>query len=124
MISTGTFLGGETHIGMDTTPFGRIGEPAAFSLSRSLREAGFRLGRLKTGTPPRLRKDTIRFEGLGAQEGDLPAKPFSFLTHKVENEVSTAGPLSPYRADPGSRIVRTTKFNVSRPPPMSDLTRS
>ncbi|GAA5885528.1 hypothetical protein JCM16303_002245 [Sporobolomyces ruberrimus] len=86
VISTGTFLGGETHIGMDTTPFGRIGEPAAFSLSRSLREAGFQLGRLKTGTPPRLRKDTIRFEGLGAQEGDLPAKPFSFLTHKVENE--------------------------------------
>jgi len=88
VISTGTFLGGETHIGMETTPFGRINEPAAFSLSRSLREAGFELGRLKTGTPPRLRKGSIRFEGLGVQQGDMPAKPFSFLSGKVENEVS------------------------------------
>ncbi|GAA5838622.1 hypothetical protein JCM5353_001217 [Sporobolomyces roseus] len=86
VISTGTFLGGETHIGMETTPFGRINEPAAFSLSRSLREAGFELGRLKTGTPPRLRKGSIRFEGLGVQQGDMPAKPFSFLNRKVENE--------------------------------------
>ncbi|GAA5923535.1 tRNA modification protein MTO1 [Sporobolomyces koalae] len=86
VISTGTFLGGETHIGMETTPFGRIGEPAAFSLSRSLRTAGFELGRLKTGTPPRLRKDSIQFKGLAVQEGDMPAKPFSFLTDKVDNE--------------------------------------
>ncbi|GAA5961269.1 hypothetical protein JCM3765_002892 [Sporobolomyces pararoseus] len=86
VISTGTFLGGETHIGMTTTPFGRIGEPAAYSLSKSLREAGFHLGRLKTGTPPRLKKQSIRFEGLGVQDGDMPAKPFSFLTDKVANE--------------------------------------
>ncbi|GAA5899132.1 tRNA modification protein MTO1 [Sporobolomyces salmoneus] len=86
VISTGTFLGGETHIGMVTTPFGRIGEPAAYSLSKSLREAGFELGRLKTGTPPRLRKGSIKFEGLGVQNGDMPAKPFSFLTDRVENE--------------------------------------
>ncbi|GAA5851748.1 hypothetical protein JCM3766R1_000245 [Sporobolomyces carnicolor] len=86
VISTGTFLGGETHIGMETTPFGRIGEPAAYSLSRSLRDAGFELGRLKTGTPPRLKKGSIRFEGLAVQNGDLPAKPFSFLTDKVANE--------------------------------------
>ncbi|GAA6058743.1 hypothetical protein JCM10212_003431 [Sporobolomyces blumeae] len=86
VISTGTFLGGEIHIGMETTPFGRIHEPAAYSLSRSLREAGFELGRLKTGTPPRLRKQSIDFTGLGVQEGDVPAKPFSFLTDRVANE--------------------------------------
>ncbi|GAA5919157.1 hypothetical protein JCM1841_002477 [Sporobolomyces salmonicolor] len=86
VISTGTFLGGEIHIGLETTPFGRINEPAAYSLSRSLREAGFDLGRLKTGTPPRLAKKSIKFEGLGKQVGDVPAKPFSFMTDKVANE--------------------------------------
>ncbi|GAA5889047.1 hypothetical protein JCM5296_007149 [Sporobolomyces johnsonii] len=86
VISTGTFLGGEIHIGLETTPFGRINEPAAYSLSRSLREAGFDLGRLKTGTPPRLAKKSIKFEGLVKQVGDVPAKPFSFMTDKVANE--------------------------------------
>ncbi|GAA6004495.1 hypothetical protein JCM10207_000753 [Rhodosporidiobolus poonsookiae] len=87
VIATGTFLGGELHIGLETIPFkGRINEASAHSLSDSLREAGFELGRLKTGTPPRLAKDSIKFEGLGEQKGDVPAKPFSFLTDKVANE--------------------------------------
>ncbi|GAA5925286.1 hypothetical protein JCM10213_008751 [Rhodosporidiobolus nylandii] len=87
VISTGTFLGGELHIGLETIPFkGRINEASAHSLSDSLREAGFELGRLKTGTPPRLAKDSIKFDGLGEQKGDMPAKPFSFLTDKVANE--------------------------------------
>lgn len=107
VIATGTFLGGELHIGasppspflpsthsfsslagLETIPFkGRINEASAHSLSDSLREAGFSLGRLKTGTPPRLAKDSIKYEGLGEQKGDVPAKPFSFLTDKVANEV-------------------------------------
>ncbi|KAM0755862.1 mitochondrial translation optimization protein [Meredithblackwellia eburnea MCA 4105] len=86
VISTGTFLGGESHIGLETTPFGRINEPASHELSASLREAGFRLARLKTGTPPRLRMGSIDFRGMGEQKGDLPAKGFSFLTDKVTNE--------------------------------------
>ncbi|SCV68773.1 BQ2448_894 [Microbotryum intermedium] len=86
VISTGTFLGGETHIGLETTPFGRINEPAAHSLSRSLKEAGFELARLKTGTPPRLRNDTINYEGLLQQIGDRPANPFSYMTDRVANE--------------------------------------
>jgi tRNA uridine 5-carboxymethylaminomethyl modification enzyme len=74
--------------GLETIPFkGRINEASAHSLSDSLREAGFELGRLKTGTPPRLAKDSIKYEGLGEQKGDMPAKPFSFLTDKVANEV-------------------------------------
>ena len=83
---------------METTPFGRIGEPAAYSLSRSLRDAGFELGRLKTGTPPRLKKGSIRFEGLAVQNGDMPAKPFSFLTDKVANEVSMDSEEVPSRS--------------------------
>lgn len=86
VVATGTFLGGETHIGLETTPFGRLNEPASHSLSRSLKEAGFKLARLKTGTPPRLDKRTIDFEGLPQQIGDVPASPFGFLTDKVANE--------------------------------------
>ncbi|GJN91511.1 hypothetical protein Rhopal_004534-T1 [Rhodotorula paludigena] len=87
VICTGTFLGGELHLGLEITPFkGRINEASAHGLSDSLREAGFELGRLKTGTPPRLAKGSIRFEGLGEQKGDVPAKPFSFLTDRVTNE--------------------------------------
>ncbi|GAA6039032.1 hypothetical protein JCM8097_000164 [Rhodosporidiobolus ruineniae] len=87
VIATGTFLGGELHIGLETIPFkGRINEASAHGLSDSLREAGFELGRLKTGTPPRLAKDSINYTGLGEQKGDVPAKPFSFLTDKVANE--------------------------------------
>lgn len=86
VVATGTFLGGETHIGLETTPFGRLNEPASHSLSRSLKDAGFKLARLKTGTPPRLDKKTINFDGLAKQEGDNPASPFSFLTDKVANE--------------------------------------
>ncbi|GAA5992018.1 hypothetical protein JCM10908_000702 [Rhodotorula pacifica] len=87
VICTGTFLGGELHIGMTITPFkGRLDEASAHSLSDSLREAGFELGRLKTGTPPRLRKSSINYAGLGEQIGDVPAKPFSFLTDRVANE--------------------------------------
>ena len=88
VICTGTFLGGELHIGMTITPFkGRLDEASAHSLSDSLREAGFELGRLKTGTPPRLARSSIDYTGLGEQKGDVPAKPFSFLTDRVANEV-------------------------------------
>lgn len=94
VVATGTFLGGETHIGLETTPFGRLNEPASHSLSRSLKDAGFKLARLKTGTPPRLDKKTINFDGLAKQEGDNPASPFSFLTDKVANEVSLSSPVA------------------------------
>lgn len=94
VICTGTFLGGELHIGMTITPFkGRLNEASAHSLSDSLREAGFELGRLKTGTPPRLAKSSIDYAGLGEQKGDMPAKPFSFLTDRVTNQVSPCGVL-------------------------------
>ncbi|CAK7223541.1 Mitochondrial Translation Optimization [Sporothrix eucalyptigena] len=83
IITTGTFLGGEIHIGLEAYPAGRMGEAATFGLSKSLREAGFQLGRLKTGTPPRLDRKTIDFDILEVQPGDEPPVPFSYLNDRV-----------------------------------------
>ncbi|KAK0646342.1 glucose inhibited division protein A-domain-containing protein [Cercophora newfieldiana] len=83
IITTGTFLGGEIHIGLEAYPAGRIGEKATFRLSKSLKEAGFQLGRLKTGTPPRLDKKSIKWDMLEPQDGDQPPSPFSYLNETV-----------------------------------------
>ncbi|KAG9239408.1 glucose inhibited division protein A-domain-containing protein [Amylocarpus encephaloides] len=83
VITTGTFLGGEIHIGLECRPAGRMGEAATFGLSKSLREAGFQLGRLKTGTPPRLLKGSVDFSALEPQLGDSPPTPFSYMNETV-----------------------------------------
>ncbi|KAI4141732.1 MAG: hypothetical protein L6R39_005198 [Caloplaca ligustica] len=83
VVTTGTFLGGEIHIGLDVFPSGRMGEAATFGLSKSLKEAGFQLGRLKTGTPPRLDKKSIDFSTLKVQPGEEPPVPFSYLNDTV-----------------------------------------
>ncbi|KAI9672187.1 MAG: Mitochondrial Translation Optimization [Alyxoria varia] len=83
IITTGTFLGGEIHIGLNCFPAGRMGEAATTGLSSSLRTAGFQLGRLKTGTPPRLDHKTIDYSACELQEGDKPPQPFSYLTDLV-----------------------------------------
>ena len=87
VITTGTFLGGEIHIGLEVFPSGRMGEAATFGLSKSLRDAGFQLGRLKTGTPPRLDKKTIDFSQLEIQPGEEPPTPFSYLNDTVTAQV-------------------------------------
>ncbi|KAI9826234.1 MAG: hypothetical protein M1819_007401 [Sarea resinae] len=84
VITTGTFLGGEIHIGLEVFPSGRMGEAATFGLSKSLREAGFQLGRLKTGTPPRLEGKSIDFKQLEIQSGDEPPMPFSYMNDSVQ----------------------------------------
>ena len=86
VITTGTFLGGEIHIGLEAFPSGRMGEAATTGLSKSLKEAGFKLGRLKTGTPPRLDKKTIDFPKLQIHPGDEPPVPFSYLSERVTVE--------------------------------------
>jgi tRNA uridine 5-carboxymethylaminomethyl modification enzyme len=83
VITTGTFLGGEIHIGLECHPAGRMGEAVTFGLSKSLKDAGFKLGRLKTGTPPRLAKQSIDFSSLESQAGDDPPMPFSYLNETV-----------------------------------------
>ncbi|KAJ2718918.1 Mitochondrial Translation Optimization [Coemansia sp. Benny D115] len=83
VITTGTFLGGEIHIGLKAFPAGRAGEAASVGLAQSLREAGFRLGRMKTGTPPRLDGRTIDYARMPRQLGDQPPTPFSFVHDTV-----------------------------------------
>jgi tRNA uridine 5-carboxymethylaminomethyl modification enzyme len=83
VITTGTFLRGVIHLGATKTPAGRVGEAPAIGLAISIERLGLRLGRLKTGTPPRLDGRTIDFSVLQEQPGDEPPRPFSFLTDKI-----------------------------------------
>ena len=84
ILTTGTFLRGEIHLGGRRWPAGRVGDAAAVSLARSLEGLGLCLGRLKTGTPPRLDGRTIDYAGLEVQLGDEPPTPFSFMTERIE----------------------------------------
>jgi len=83
ILTTGTFLGGLIHVGLDHFPAGRMGDPPSIRLSRQLKGLGFELGRLKTGTTPRLNSRTIDYEGLVAQPGDKEPRPFSFATKNI-----------------------------------------
>ncbi|MET0312823.1 MAG: tRNA uridine-5-carboxymethylaminomethyl(34) synthesis enzyme MnmG, partial [Hansschlegelia sp.] len=83
VLTTGTFLRGLIHIGDRTTPAGRVGEGPALGLSARLEALGLALGRLKTGTPPRLDGRTIDFAALEEQPGDTPPEPFSTLTTEI-----------------------------------------
>jgi tRNA uridine 5-carboxymethylaminomethyl modification enzyme len=91
VLTTGTFLRGLIHIGEERVPAGRVGEAPALGLSDTLARAGFALGRLKTGTPPRLDGRTIDWAGLDSQAGDDPPVPFSFLTRTLPNPQIACG---------------------------------
>jgi tRNA uridine 5-carboxymethylaminomethyl modification enzyme len=84
ILTSGTFLKGLIHIGMNHFPAGRAGEASAEHLSDCMRDLGFEVGRLKTGTPPRLDKDTIDFSVMTPQPGDRPPPPFSYRTERIE----------------------------------------
>ena len=85
VLTTGTFLRGLIHIGEKHIPAGRVGEAPAMGLSRTLENLGLALGRLKTGTPPRLDGRTIDWSALEMQPGDNPPEPFSIFTTQIEN---------------------------------------
>ncbi len=85
VVTTGTFLRGQIHIGEKTWPAGRMGEAPALGLSRRLYGLGLGLGRLKTGTPPRLDGRSIDWAALEPQPGDHPPEPFSALTERIDN---------------------------------------
>ncbi len=87
IISTGTFLRGKIFIGHDVIDGGRLGEKPATGLSLSLQKLGFKLGRLKTGTPARLDAKTIDFSSLKKEESDTPPPVFSFSTKKIEQRL-------------------------------------
>jgi tRNA uridine 5-carboxymethylaminomethyl modification enzyme len=111
VLTTGTFLRGLIHIGDKQTPAGRVGEAPAVGLSRTLETMGFSLGRLKTGTPPRLDGRTIDWSSLEMQPGDDPPEPFSSLTARIENPQIKCGITRTVGAT--HRIIRD---NVHRSP--------
>lgn len=86
IVTTGTFLNGLVHIGLKNFPAGRLGDPPSKKLSECLMELGFSLGRLKTGTCPRLDGRSIDFSQLAKQSGDDPPRPFSFGNKKIPRQ--------------------------------------
>ena len=86
ILTTGTFLRGLMHIGEEKTEGGRVGEQAASKLSDSINSLGLKMGRMKTGTPPRLKLSSIDFSKTTEQPGDTPIKPFSFRTKEINRE--------------------------------------
>ena len=119
VLTTGTFLRGLIHIGEQKTPAGRVGEAPAIGLARTLEHLGFALGRLKTGTPPRLDGRTIDWSGLEMQPGDEPPEPFSVLTERIENPQICCGITRTNEAT--HAIIRA---NVHRSPMYSGQIRS
>jgi len=111
VLTTGTFLRGLIHIGEKQIPAGRVGEAPAVGLSQRLEKVGLELGRLKTGTPPRLDGRTINWSGLEMQPGDDPPEPFSILTKRIENRQIECGITRTGEAT--HRIIRD---NVHRSP--------
>jgi tRNA uridine 5-carboxymethylaminomethyl modification enzyme len=83
VLTTGTFLRGLIHIGTSQSTNGRLGEPASIRLADTLKALNFRVGRLKTGTPPRLDTRSIDYSQLAEQPGDFPPQPFSMLTSAI-----------------------------------------
>ena len=111
VLTTGTFLRGLIHCGEVKIPAGRVGEAPAVKLSETLRRLGFPLGRLKTGTPPRLDGRTIDWAGLEMQPGDSPPQPMSYLTDKIETPQISCGVT--YTGPAGHALIRA---NLHRAP--------
>ena len=111
VLTTGTFLNGLIHCGEERVPAGRVGEAPALKLSETLGRLGFALGRLKTGTPPRLDGRTIDWAGLEMQPGDQPPAPMSFLTREVTTPQIACGIT--YTGTAGHALIRA---NLHRSP--------
>ncbi len=111
VVTTGTFLNGLIHIGPEQRPAGRAGEPPSIALAESLKSFGFRWGRLKTGTPPRLDRRSIDFSRFIEQNGDSTPVPFSFQTGAIDRTQIACHLL--YTTDRVHDLVRT---NISQSP--------
>src|SRR4051794_10342069 len=119
VITTGTFLRGLIHLGEKNWPAGRVGEAPAMGLSGSFERAGFRLGRLKTGTPPRLDGTTIDWSAVEMQPGDDPPEPFSVMTDRITTPQIRCGIT---RTTPATHEV--IRANVHRSPMYSGQIKS
>ena len=112
IITTGTFLKGVMHIGNQRIEGGRVGDKASVGLSDQLSDYGFKVTRLKTGTPPRLHRDSIQWEGLESEEGDLDFRPFSFRSESIRELPNVRCHLT-YTNDKTHEIIRK---NLSQSP--------
>jgi len=119
VLTTGTFLSGLVHIGEKQIPAGRVGEAPALGLSKTLARFAFALGRLKTGTPPRLDGKTIDWDSLELQQADNPPEPFSTLTERIDNPQIACGIT---RTTPSTHEV--IRQNVHRSPMYSGQIKS
>src|ERR1700681_214011 len=119
VITTGTFLRGLIHLGEKNWPAGRVGEAPAMGLSTSFERAGFALGRLKTGTPPRLDGTTINWSAVEMQPGDEPPEPFSVMTDRITTPQIQCGIT---RTTPATHEV--IRANVHRSPMYSGQIKS
>src|SRR5476649_1236206 len=119
VITTGTFLRGLIHLGERSLTAGRVGEAPALGLSKSFERAGFTLGRLKTGTPPRLDGTTIDWLAVEMQPGDDPPEPFSVLTDRITTPQIQCGIT---RTTPGTHEV--IRANLHRSPMYSGQIKS
>ena len=117
VITTGTFLNGLVHVGREQRPAGRANEPPSRELAESLKSFGFTWGRLKTGTPPRLDRRSIDFDGgvaeghFALEPGDDPPVPFSFLTESIEIEQTPC-----YLAHTNDRVRQIVLANIDQSP--------
>lgn len=130
VLTTGTFMRGLMHTGESRTPGGRFGEAPAIGISKTLKRLGFELGRLKTGTPPRLDKRTIDWESLPAQFGDKRPMAFSDLSGRAPDHASSMPTLGafPLIEQHACRVTHTTplihsviRANLDRAPIFSGL---
>lgn len=119
VVTTGTFLRGLIHLGEKSWPAGRVGEAPAMGLSTSFERAGFTLGRLKTGTPPRLDGSTIDWSAVEMQPGDEPPEPFSVMTERITTPQIQCGIT---RTTPATHDV--IRANVHRSPMYSGQIKS
>src|SRR5712671_5372028 len=119
VITTGTFLRGLIHLGENNWPAGRVGEAPAMGLSKSFERAGFTLGRLKTGTPPRLDGASIDWPAVEMQPGDDPPEPFSVMTDRITTPQIQCGIT---RTTPATHEV--IRANVHRSPMYSGQIKS
>ena len=111
ILTTGTFLRGLMHTGFKKSDGGRVGDPASYGISASLESLGIKLGRLKTGTPPRLLKDSIDFSVMKVQSGDEPPLNFSHFTDK-----KTVNLVSCYISHTNEKVHSVIKNNIDKSP--------
>jgi tRNA uridine 5-carboxymethylaminomethyl modification enzyme len=117
VVTTGTFLNGLIHIGPEQRPAGRAGEPPSHQLAQSLKSLGLEHGRLKTGTPPRLDRESIDFNRLvnsgvfRVERGDDPPVPFSFLTSRIDRPQ-----IDCYLIHTNERVHDLVRANIDRSP--------